>query len=106
VTTFYGVRFTDGPCKGKYEVVESYNISAGTVVCSDFTYYLTFHGGNTATASITPPPAGQGLKDTGAMTAWNTLRREINKTLPAELHRADQYLRSTLHELRRIRVKG
>jgi hypothetical protein len=104
VTTFYGVTFVDGPCKGKHDVIENYKIAAGTVVCDSFTYYLTFHGGNTATASITPPTVGQGLKDTGAMTAWNTLRREINKTLPAELHRADQYLRSTLHDLRRIKI--
>ena len=102
----YGVHLIDGPCSGRYTLWDSTNNDQPTLVCNNFTYYLTFGVGLTATGSIKPPAASP-LVGTGAgMSAWNQLRHTVNWSLPGELHLASRYLRAALHELRHIRIGG
>lgn len=100
----YGITYVDGRCKGQHALFDTTVHTDGTIRCRGQTYYVTLNADMTGTASIHAPAPQVGLQTGGAMSAWNQLRHEINRTLPAELHRANFYLRQTLHELKRIKV--
>lgn len=103
---FYGVHFTDGPCNGKYTLLDVQGKPPATTKCGGKLYYLTYTGPENATASLQKPAVPVGVSAGSAMSAWNQLRHTINHTLPGELHLASRYLRESLHELRNIRVRG
>lgn len=103
---FVGVHFTDGPCAGKYTLLDFQGSPPATTRCGGKIYYLSYTGPENADGSLTKPAAPVGVTAGSSMSAWNQLRHTINVTLPGELHLASKYLRESLHELRNIRVRG
>lgn len=102
MTSFIGVHFTDGPCAGKYQVLNVYGAQPATTKCGGRTYYLTYGQNNTASASVQSTAGASQALGHEAMRGWEEIRRVVNKTLPHELHAADVYLRRALRDLRRV----